>query len=58
MARLALSWTQQQGVAVMLPPGEEKLFDIAMKVLPECKPLTDEETATLKNTAATLAAIF
>jgi aryl-alcohol dehydrogenase-like predicted oxidoreductase len=57
-ALLALSWTKQQGVSVMLPPGDERLFNLAMKLLPQCKPLTESEIEVLKNTTAKLAPIF
>lgn len=57
-AKLALSWTQQQGASVILPPGDERLFRLAAKLLPQCKPLTEDELKTLKNTAMNLQPIF
>lgn len=57
-ARLALSWTKQQGVSVMLPPGDERLFNLAMRLLSQCKPLTESEIEILKKTAAGLSPIL
>ena len=49
-ARKALAWTFQQGANAILPPGDEKLFRIAMDIGPglaDIKDISNEELETL-----------
>ncbi len=46
-ARDALRFTLGEGVTALLPPGDERLFRIALDIVPELTPLTPEERAGL-----------
>ena len=35
-ARLALSWALSQGITAALPPGDERLYRLALDVAPTC----------------------
>ncbi len=58
LAKLALSWTISQGITAALPPGDEKLFKLALDLLPNCKQLTQTELAELEKIAKSLQPIF
>lgn len=58
LARLALSWSLSQGITAALPPGEERLFELALSIVSKCRPLTPDETEILQETAAEDFAIF
>ncbi len=58
LARLALSWSLSQGVTAALPPGDERLFRLAVELAPHCKQLAAEELSSLKKIAAKLEPIF
>ena len=59
LARLALSWSlSQKGVTAALPPGDERLYRLALDLVGQCKELTEEEVSRLKETAAKLEPIF
>jgi aryl-alcohol dehydrogenase-like predicted oxidoreductase len=58
LARLALSWTLSQGITAALPPGDEKLFRMALELAPKCKPPTPDEIALLQKTATETDPLF
>lgn len=58
LAKLALSWTLSQGITAALPPGDERLFRLALELAPDCKKLTKSELAELENTAKSLQPIL
>ena len=58
LAKLALSWTFSQGVTSALPPGDEKLFRLALELAPDCKKPTKSELAELETTAKSLQPIL
>jgi len=58
MARLALSWTLSQGVSTAVPPGDEKLFKLAMKAAAAIKPLNQDDFHKLKTMASELNPVF
>jgi hypothetical protein len=41
-----------------IPPGDERLFRLALDLLPELKPITEEQIEKLKALAATLEPLF
>ncbi len=56
--RLALSFTLAQNTTALLPPGEEELFRLALDVMADYKPLTDNENKKLIAMASQLDPIF
>ena len=51
MARQALRFTLSQGVTAAIPPGDERLFRIALELAPELDPMgTEERTQLLAST--------
>ncbi len=58
LARMALSWTLSQDIAAALPPGEERLFNLALSIAGDCKKLTNDEWMELENIAQRLQPIF
>ena len=59
LAKLALRFTLSEPVTALLPPGEEKLFHIALDILEKgFKPLTKEERNQLKTAAKSYQPIF
>ena len=58
LVKLALSWTLSQEITAALPPGEEKLFRLAVELATNCKKLTNLELAELEKTAKSLQPIF
>jgi aryl-alcohol dehydrogenase-like predicted oxidoreductase len=58
LAKLALSWTLSQGVTAALPPGDEKLFRLALELAPNCKKLKESELDELETTAKSLQPIL
>ena len=58
LARLALSWTLDQGVTAAIPPHVEKVYRLAVDVAPDCKQLTGDESARLTSLARGLLPIF
>ena len=58
LAKLALSWTLSQGVTSALPPGDEKLFRLALELAPGCKKPTKSELTELETTAKSLQPIL
>lgn len=58
LARLALSWSLDQGVSLTLPPAEQELFELCLSLVPDCKSLTKAELAQLKELAAESTPLF
>ena len=50
--------TLAQGVTAALPPGEARLFQIALNVAAKDRPLQPEEDQALRQLAGTLAPLF
>ncbi|MFA5864168.1 MAG: aldo/keto reductase [Phycisphaerae bacterium] len=57
-ARLALYWTLSQGVTLAIPPGDEKIYRLAIDFAPHNQPLTHNQEAELKTLAENLDPIF
>ncbi len=57
-AALALRWTLGQGVTAAVPPGDPRLFRIALNVASKDKALAAAEEAALKQLASQLGPIF
>jgi aryl-alcohol dehydrogenase-like predicted oxidoreductase len=58
IAELALNWALQQDISVTLPPGDENLFKLCLKLAPSCKKLTESQIEQLKKIASEAEAIF
>ena len=58
LSRLALSWTLAQGITTTLPPGEESLYHLVVKLAPECKPPSADEISQLNKAAAGFEPLF
>jgi aryl-alcohol dehydrogenase-like predicted oxidoreductase len=57
-ASLALRFTLSQPITAAIPPGEERLFRMAIEIAEKFQPVTEEEIAELKRRAAGLKPIF
>jgi aryl-alcohol dehydrogenase-like predicted oxidoreductase len=57
-AEKALRFTLSQPVTAAIPPGEEKIFRIALDLSTQFHPITEEETEALKKKAQGLRPIF
>ena len=57
-AALALRWALGQGVTAALPPGDERLFRVALNVAAKETPLAPEEDTALRTIAEKLDPIF
>jgi len=57
-ARLALRFTLSEPITAAVPPGDERLFELALSVAEEFKPLSEEERKALLARAAGLQPIF
>ena len=57
-AALALRWTLARGATAAIPPGDDRLFTIAMNVAAIERPLEGKEEAALRELASRLAPIF
>jgi len=58
LARKALSWALSQGVTAAIPPGEEKLWRMAVELGPTCKAPNSNELSELEQVAKNCEAIF
>ena len=58
LAQKALSWTFDQDVSTNIPPGDESLFRMALKLAPDCKPLSKEQLDSLAQYANSLKGFF
>jgi aryl-alcohol dehydrogenase-like predicted oxidoreductase len=57
-AKLAMSFTFSQPVTAALPPGDERLFKMAMDLVSDIKPITGPQLEKLKMLASGFAPIF
>jgi len=57
-AELALRFTLSQGVTAAVPPAHDEMHRLAMDLAPTVRPITDAETAKLKELAQTLNPLF
>lgn len=57
-ARAGLRFTLSHPVTLALPPGNEDLFKMALKILPEFEPMTSEELESIKRRASQQAPLF
>jgi len=57
-ATLALRFTLSEAVTAAVPPGDERLFRLAMEVAAKFQPVTDVERETLKTRSAGLKPLF
>jgi aryl-alcohol dehydrogenase-like predicted oxidoreductase len=51
-ARLGLRFALSHPITLALPPGNEDLFEMAMRIMPEFEPLTNNEIERIKREAA------
>ncbi len=58
LARKALSWSFAQGINVVVPPGEQSLYKMAVEFAPHCQPLTGSDLSQLQQIAARFTPIF
>ena len=59
MARLALRFTLNQEITAAVPPGDERIFDLALELASGPLPkLSDDELEGLKNRVADLEPVF
>ena len=58
LARLAASWSLEQGITAILPPGEESLFRMALDLAPNFRKPTKAELARLEEVASQCAPLF
>lgn len=58
LAQKALSWSLAQGITVVIPPGDEKLYRMALDLAPKVKPLTEAQLAQMKSFATEQNPIF
>ena len=58
LAQKAMSWTLEQGVSTIVPPGDETLFRMALKLAPQCEQLSQEQLSSLTQYADKHTAIF
>jgi aryl-alcohol dehydrogenase-like predicted oxidoreductase len=57
-ASLALRWTLSQDITAAVPPGEPKVFAMALDIAARFQPITPEEEARLKGICEPLTPIF
>jgi aryl-alcohol dehydrogenase-like predicted oxidoreductase len=57
-ANLALRWTLSQDITAALPPGEWPLFQLAVKIAQDFRPITEEETIELMEYVPKAGTIF
>ena len=57
-AKLAMAFTFSQPVTAALPPGDERLFKMALDLVSNFKPVTEKQIEELKLFASTLEPIF
>ena len=58
MAFLVLNFTSPQPITAAIPPGNEKLFRMALDLAEKLEPITPEETNLLRERAKGLAPLF
>lgn len=57
-AALALRFTLSEPVTAALPPGDERLFELALAIAADFKPLSEAERAALQQRAGGIAPLF
>lgn len=57
-ARLAMAFTLSQPVTAALPPGDARLFNMALDIIPKIKTITSKQVEKLARLASTLEPIF
>ena len=57
-ARLALSWALAQGITALLPPGQGRLFELALSLAPQLRDPDEADLAQLRQLAADSNPIF
>lgn len=57
-AKLAMAYTFSRPVTAAIPPGDQRLFTLALDLVSDLKGITDEQVEQLKQLAATLNPIF
>ena len=57
-AKLSMAFTLSQPVVSAIPPGDERLFNMALDLLADLKPITAEQTEKLKTLAQNLDPLF
>ena len=57
-AKLAMTFTLSMPVTSAVPPGDERLFEMALDLVNDIKPITPEQLQKLKTLASTLKPIF
>ncbi|MFA4030212.1 MAG: hypothetical protein GDYSWBUE_001836 [Candidatus Fervidibacterota bacterium] len=57
-ASMALRWTLSQGVTVAMPPADDRLVRLAIKIARSYKPITDEECEELRRLAESCIPLF
>lgn len=57
-AKLAMAFTFSRPVTAALPPGDERLFTMALDLVSDLKPITEQQLEQLKTLASTLEPIF
>lgn len=57
-AKLAMTFTLSQPITAALPPGDERLFKMALDLISDIKPITQQEIEKLKSLASNLTPIF
>jgi aryl-alcohol dehydrogenase-like predicted oxidoreductase len=58
LTELALRFTLSQPITAAVPPGDPRLFELAVKIAVDFRPILDEEVAELKHYATELTPIF
>ncbi|NMB24918.1 MAG: aldo/keto reductase, partial [Firmicutes bacterium] len=58
LADLALRFTLSQDITAAIPPGEAKLFRMALNIAEDFRPLDDNELAQLKSIAQGVTPVF
>jgi hypothetical protein len=58
LMKLALRWTLSQPITAAIPPGDPKLWEMAVKVTKDFTPITPEEEQILRNEAKGLMPLF
>ncbi len=58
MAKLSLSWTLSQGTTAAIPPGDQRLFKLALNLAGGLKYITEQQNRQLKSKSTDLKALF
>ena len=58
LARQALRFTLSEDITATIPPGDPTLYEMCLRLAPECTPLTPQERVELLASAREVAPIF